>query len=56
MYEELPVLIVKDWTDITKKLLEESYEKFQNTEWDFGKLYRQYWGEVFHSHFENEQV
>ena len=51
LYEGLPVLIVKNWTDITIQLLHATYEKFQSTEWDYGKLYVQYWKEIFHSHF-----
>ena len=51
LYENLPVLIVTEWSDITKEQLDETYENFQAREFDYTKLYRQYWHDRFRSHF-----
>ena len=51
LYQDLPVLIVQEWSDITKELLDETYEKFQAREFDYTKLYRQYWNTRFRSDF-----
>jgi hypothetical protein len=51
LYKDLPVLIVGEWDDISKDLLDETYEEFQAREFDFTKLYRRYWHDRFRSHF-----
>ena len=47
LYEDLPVLIVKQWSDITKKLLENTIkafkEKHQANEFNYDKLTLKYW-------------
>lgn len=51
LYDGLPVLIVRQWTDVTKVLLDETFRKFQSMDFDYSKLYRQYWHGRFRSHF-----
>lgn len=47
LYEELPILIINNWTDLTPKLLEDKYQEFKSRNWNFDKLYFKYWfGEV----------
>lgn len=43
LYEELPVLILNDWQELTPELLISKNEEFQNGEWNFEKLYFPYW-------------
>lgn len=43
LYEDLPVLIVKEWHDITKELLEKKYHEFKHKTFKMEKLYAQYW-------------
>lgn len=49
LYVDLPVLIVKDWTDITPELLDSTYAHFQNSKFDFEKLWNGYWYDRFRS-------
>ena len=43
MFEELPVLIVNEWSDITKELLDKTILNFQNKIFNYDKLTLQYW-------------
>ena len=43
LYDELPVLIINDWSDITKELLENTIEEFKQKEFNYDKLTLQYW-------------
>jgi hypothetical protein len=47
LYKDLPVLIVKEWSDLTKELLEETIEKFKEkheaNEFNYDKLTLKYW-------------
>ena len=43
LYTDLPVLIVKDWTDITKKLLRETIASFKTKTFNYDKLLLSYW-------------
>lgn len=43
LFEELPVLIVKEWHDITKELLENTIEEFKNKTFNMERLSLKYW-------------
>jgi hypothetical protein len=43
MYENLPVLIVKEWTDINETFLSEAYKKIKSQPQNLYKLNIQYW-------------
>ena len=43
IYEDLPVLIVDDWNDITKDLLINTIENFKNKNFKYEKLTLKYW-------------
>lgn len=49
VYENLPVLIVKDYSIITTAFLEEQYSLFKNREYDYSILYGDYWKKVIRS-------
>jgi hypothetical protein len=43
MFENLPVLIVNEWTDITQELLDKTIQEFQSQQFNYEKLTLQYW-------------
>jgi hypothetical protein len=43
MFENLPVLIVNEWTDITQELLDKTIQEFQSHDFNYEKLTLQYW-------------
>ena len=43
MFENLPVLIVNEWSDITQELLDKTIQEFQSHEFNYEKLTLQYW-------------
>jgi hypothetical protein len=43
LYENLPVLILNDWGELTEDLLQNTVDKFKNIEFDYNKLTARYW-------------
>ena len=43
LYEDLPVLIIDDWKEITQELLEKKYQEMIHKNYNFNKLYIKYW-------------
>jgi hypothetical protein len=43
LYDELPVLIVQDWGDVTKELLEKTIHDYKNKTFNYDKLTLKYW-------------
>jgi len=43
LYDELPVLIVKDWSDVNIKLLTDTINEFKNKKFNYDKLLLKYW-------------
>jgi hypothetical protein len=43
LFQDLPVLIVNDWSEITQELLIQKYEEIKNKEYAWEKLYADYW-------------
>jgi hypothetical protein len=43
MFEDLPVLIVDNWSDINQNLLQKTIEEFRAKEFNYGKLTLSYW-------------
>lgn len=50
LYKNLPVVIVKNWSDVTIDLLNSESEKFINTKYDYSSLTAKYWIEKIYSH------
>jgi len=42
-YDDLPVLWTKDYTELSVEYLEEKYEEFLETEFDFSRMTKSYW-------------
>ncbi len=43
LYEDLPVLIVKEWSDVSQDLLNNTITKFKNRKFNYDKLNLKYW-------------
>lgn len=43
LYEDLPVLKVKNWSEITEEYLNKKYQEIMSKQYNFKKLYMQYW-------------
>ena len=43
MFEDLPVLIVNDWSEINRELLDKTIEKFKTIDFKYEKLTLQHW-------------
>jgi len=43
MYDGLPVLVVHDWKDVTKELLDKTITDFKTRKFDYKKLELSYW-------------
>ena len=44
-YQELPILIVSDWSSITPEFLEKKYEEINSKEYNYSKATLKYWKE-----------
>lgn len=43
LYEELPVVFIDDWSEVTRELLEAKYEEWKGGSWPRERLYAPYW-------------
>jgi hypothetical protein len=43
LYDGLPILIIKDYSEINDNFLNEKYEEIKNKTYNFSKLYAGYW-------------
>jgi len=46
MFEDLPVLIVNEWSEITRELLDKTIDDFKSREFKYEKLTLQYWVKI----------
>ena len=54
LYEQLPVLVINNWKEITKEFLERKYQEIVSRKYNIEKLYIEYWAnkiEEVRSHF-----
>ena len=47
IYEDLPVLVLKDWSELSEELLEKTWEDYRKKDWNFEKLNLDYWFNKF---------
>jgi hypothetical protein len=50
VYEDLPVLIVDNWSDINEELLSKTLEKFKDRTFNYEKLTLDYWVKLIYSY------
>jgi hypothetical protein len=46
IYEDLPILLVDEWSDINETLLQKTLLKFKNKQFNYNKLKMDYWIEL----------
>ena len=49
LFEDLPVLIVNEWTEITRELLDETIQSFKTKKFKYEKLTLTYWTDLINS-------
>jgi len=50
LYEDLPVLIVQNWTDVTREFLEKKYIEMSSKKYKKEKLHVDYWSNLINQH------
>jgi len=50
VYDDLPILIVNNWSDITQQLLHNTIEEFKSKQFNYDKLKLSYWVDLFKSY------
>jgi len=50
VFDDLPVLIIKEWRDINKQLLEKTIEDYKKRDFNYEKLTLKYWTDLINSH------
>jgi len=49
LFNDLPVLIVKEWSDVSLELLEKTYEEFKNKSFNMEKMTLEYWNNLINN-------
>ena len=47
LYEDLPVLLVENYENITEEYLNKEYDRIKKSSYNFNKLYTDYWDKEF---------
>lgn len=50
LFDDLPVILVKNWEEVTLDLLKDKLEEFSNKEFNLEKLYINYWTDLIESY------
>lgn len=50
LYDDLPILIVDKWTDVTEELLQKTVDEFRQRSFNFEKLKLKYWTDLIQSY------
>lgn len=45
LYKDLPVVVVKNWSEVTEEFLQKKYQEFVSQKWNTDKLYAPFWFE-----------
>ena len=54
LFDELPVLIIDKWSDVTQELLDKTVNEFKDKTFNYEKLKLQYWTDKINSYKEKE--
>lgn len=49
LFEGLPVLLINEWSEVTKEFLEEAYSEIMSRSYDYAPIYHEYWQEKIYS-------
>lgn len=50
VYDDLPILVVNKWSDVTEKLLKDTVDTFKNRAFSYDKLTLKYWTDIINSY------
>lgn len=53
LYEDLPVIVIKDWSEVTEEFLAQKAEEFAHKEMRMEKIYFPYWKNLILQEKEN---
>jgi len=56
LYDDLPVLIVDNWSDINQDLLDKTIQNFKNRSFNYHKLTLKYWTDLFNKYKYNSET
>lgn len=54
LFEDLPVLLLNDWSDLTQELLDKTIEEYKEKLFDLSKLELKYWKDLIYSKKAND--
>ena len=43
LFNDLPILFINDWSEITEEFLNEKYDEYNKKSWNLEKLKIEYW-------------
>ncbi len=49
LYQDLPILVIDDWNEITEEFLRKKYSEITSKKYDIGPLYMEYWRNIIFS-------
>lgn len=49
LYEGLPVIVIKDWNEVTEEFLNQKYKELQGKKYNFEKIHAKYWRDLIYS-------
>jgi hypothetical protein len=50
LFQELPVVVINDWTEVTQEFLEAQWEEMSKTEYQLDRMYADYWFKLISSY------
>lgn len=56
LYEDLPVLFVDDWNEITESFLENKYKEMLNKKYNYNKLLMSYWTNLIDYNIKTKEI
>lgn len=56
LFEDLPVILVDDWSQVNEQFLEKEYAALMSKNFKYEKLYAQYWFDIIQSYQNNFQA
>jgi len=55
IYQDLPVLVVQNWSELSEELLEKIWEEYKEKEWNMEKLRLDYWFGEFEKYYMDDR-
>jgi hypothetical protein len=55
LFQDLPIVMVDDWNEVTEPFLRDCHSKLQSREFDYSKIMLNYWKSKIHGSSETKQ-